>query len=253
MIYSTDMAMIIEKILKISPDYQYMAIRSKNFLQANWHKNKFYVLEKLLQLNKNSTVLDLGTGSGNFELMFHKKCKSIVGVDYNDEAIKFLKSEIKKEKIKNVATYVSDIRKINKIQNIGKFNVVIMMDVIEHVGITDAKKLIKNLKPHLEKNTKILITTPNYWSTWFLLEKILDRVSKLPKMEQHQHISKYNFKNIREVFPNKDFKTIKISSFNLFSYLFPVPFISKLLVNIEMLLPLYPGNLLVTLFEYVKD
>ena len=86
-----------------------------------------------------------------------------------------------------------------------------------------------------------------------MLEKILDKISKLPKMGQHQHIAKYNFKNIRNIFPNKNFKTIKISSFNLFSYLFPVHALSRLFVNIEMLLPLYPGNLLVSLFEYVED
>ena len=158
MIYSTDMALVVEKKLNISPDYQYKAIRSKNFLQANWHQNKFYVLEKLLKLNKKSTVLDLGTGSGNFELMFYKKCKKIVGIDYNDGAIKFLKNKIKERRIKNVSLHISDIRKINKIKNLGKFNTVIMIDIIEHIGINSAKDLIRNLKPHLEEKAKILIT-----------------------------------------------------------------------------------------------
>jgi len=40
-------------------------------------------------------VLDLGTGSGNFELAYAKKLKKIVGVDYNDKLLAFLKNKLR--------------------------------------------------------------------------------------------------------------------------------------------------------------
>lgn len=61
---------IIEKQLGITGDYQYKAIRSKNYLQANWHNNKMLAMKQQLDIHKPETGLDLGTGSGNFELLF---------------------------------------------------------------------------------------------------------------------------------------------------------------------------------------
>ena len=75
---------ITEKTLGITGNYQYQAIRSHNFFQSNWHHNKWLVVEKLLTTYQPKNVLDLGTGSGNFELGFHSRIKNIVGVDYNE-------------------------------------------------------------------------------------------------------------------------------------------------------------------------
>ncbi|KKQ53087.1 MAG: hypothetical protein UT19_C0017G0003 [Candidatus Woesebacteria bacterium GW2011_GWB1_39_10b] len=83
------MKIIIEKQLGIPGDYQYKALRSKNYLQSNWHRNKWLVIGNLLNQYKPEKVLDLGTGSGNFELIFSGMVKKIVGIDYNDEALNF--------------------------------------------------------------------------------------------------------------------------------------------------------------------
>src|SRR5258706_1139906 len=93
---------IIEKQLGITGDYQFKAIRSRNYFQSNWHNNKLAVLQNLITKYQPQTVLDLGTGSGNFELTFANQLQKIVGVDYNDEALKFLEQELKKREIKNV-------------------------------------------------------------------------------------------------------------------------------------------------------
>src|SRR3989304_7100873 len=134
--------LIIEKPLGIPPDYQLKALNSSNFLQSNWHNNKLVTLNFILQKVRPDRVLDLGTGSGNFEFKFHNKIKEIVGVDYNDEAISFLKSELKRKRANTVKLVNGDLREIGKMRGLGKFDLIILIDVIEHLTAFEAGKLV---------------------------------------------------------------------------------------------------------------
>ena len=86
---------IIEKELGITGDYQYQALRKGNFLQSNWHANKLEIVKYLLKKYQPKSVLDLGAGSGNLELKFAHLVKKITAIDYNDEAVSFLKNKLK--------------------------------------------------------------------------------------------------------------------------------------------------------------
>ena len=154
--------MIIEKKLGIPADYQYKAIRRKTFLFSNWHLNKWEILKEFSKFNKSTSVLDLGTGSGNFELIYSKDVKTILGIDYNIEALSFLKKKLKENRIKNVRLVCNDIRKLNKIRIIQKYDLIIMVDVIEHISIDQAQDVIKSLKRFLKPGGEICIVTPNY-------------------------------------------------------------------------------------------
>src|SRR5436190_12325761 len=119
---------IIEKELGIPPDYQYKAIRSKLFPQANWHHNKLVVLKKIIKPHHEMRILNLGAGSGNLELTFHPLVKEIVALDYHDEAMEFLKKKIQEKKIKNVQVVVKDIINLYSLNGFGKFDVITLID-----------------------------------------------------------------------------------------------------------------------------
>jgi 2-polyprenyl-3-methyl-5-hydroxy-6-metoxy-1,4-benzoquinol methylase len=240
---------IVEKKLGISSDYQYKALQSSNFIQSNWHNNKLVVLDYILKLTKAKSVLDLGTGSGNFELKFAKKLDKIVGVDYNDEAIEFLRSKLRKNKINNVKLVVNDIKEIEKIKNFPKFDLIIMVDVIEHLKIRDAEKLVPKLKDLVKKGGSVCIITPNYKSTWLILEQVLDIFTILPHFEGEQHLAKYYKQNLESLFTRVGFRPVFDSSFNLFSFLFFNKPIAKWLCKLEVALKLPFGNLIVSLFK----
>ncbi len=240
---------IVEKRLGISPDYQYKQLRGKNFLFANWHNNKLVVLDYILKLTKAKTVLDLGTGSGNFELKFAKKLDKIVGVDYNDEAIAFLKTKLHENKINNVKLIVNDLKEIEKIGHLPKFDLILMVDVIEHLRITDAEGLVLKLKGLLKSGGEICIITPNYKSPWLLIENILDVFTILPHFEGEQHLAKYYKQNLENLFAKAGFKPVFFSSFNLFSFVFFNKPIAGLLSRLEIALKLPFGNLIVYLFQ----
>ena len=242
--------LIVEKVLGIPPDYQLKALNSSNFLQSNWHNNKLVTLNFILQKVKPKRVLDLGTGSGNFEFKFHKKLKEIVGVDYNDEAIAFLKSELKRKRVNNVKLINWDIRKINKLTRIGKFDLIIIVDVIEHLTAFEAGKLISSLKKFLTKEGKVCVITPNYNGFWPFIEKVLDLFRLVPHMEGRQHRSKFTVRSLNHLFTKRNYYQLYFSTFNLF---FPFVFFNKKLSSfvckIELKLRLSRGNLLIYLFE----
>lgn len=240
---------IVEKKLGISPDYQYRQLRTRNFLFSNWHNNKLVVLTKILQMTKAQDVLDLGTGSGNFELKFAKKLRGITGFDYNDEAIKFLKSKLHERNITNVKLVVGDLREIEKAKIPQKFDLIIMTDVIEHIKVVDGSKLIFKLKSMLKKNGKICIITPNYKSAWLFLEWLLDILKVLPHFDGEQHLAKFYKQNLKIMFEKSGFKSLFFSTFNLFSYLFFTKKISAKLCKLEIWLKMPFGNLIVYLFE----
>lgn len=241
---------IIEEKLGIPPDYQYRALNSKNFLQANWHSNKLHVLRKLLPFTKEDEVLNLGTGSGNFELSFAKEVKKIVGIDYNSKAILFLNNQLKKRGIKNVKLVTADIKSLQKLNNLGKFNYILIIDTLEHVRINEADKVIIFLKTFLKPKGKICIITPNYDSSWRIIEPVLDRVTIIPKLAGEQHLAKYTHKNLSRLFNKNNYKEEKISSFNLLSYFIPNKKISNYLTELEIKMPLNLGSLLVGIFHY---
>lgn len=243
--------MIIEKKLGISGDYQFKAINSKNPLQRNWHRNKFDIIENYFNSDKdlkNKKVLDLGTGSGNFEILFHNKFKYIVGADYNDEALEFLKSKLSENNITNVELIISDFTKFKTDIFKDKFDYIILVDVIEHFKVESAKKLLPNLLELLNDKGKVIVITPNYSSLWILIEKVLDKVQLVPKFQDEQHLAKYNTYNIVDLF-SKNFKNIKLSTFNTLSYLALSYSLNKFINNLEEKIKFKHGNLIFSVFE----
>lgn len=240
---------IVEKQLGIPADYQYRAIRSKNFLQANWHKNKLTVLEHLLGFTKHDTILDLGTGSGNFELHFSKKVKKIIGVDYNDEPLSFLHKQLKKEKKHNVHLVQSDIRDLTKIRAHAPVDMVIAIDVIEHIPETDAVLVVKHIKKLIKKHGKVCIITPNYRSAWILLEAALDKTSFVPKFQGHQHLAKYHKQNLNKVFSDNGFTPVSFRTFNTFSFIAPFEQIAKSLCKLEVSGEFLYGNMIAAIYQ----
>jgi 2-polyprenyl-3-methyl-5-hydroxy-6-metoxy-1,4-benzoquinol methylase len=243
--------MIIEKQLGIKGDYQYQAINSKNYLQKNWHLNKFNLLDEIFKNEKNissKTVLDLGTGSGNFELIFYKKFKYIIGVDYNDEALEFLKSKLESQKIDNVELITKDIKYIEEIGKECLFDYIVLIDIIEHLRNEDGKNLVSKLHKLLNKNGRVIVITPNYKSMWIYIEKILDLLPLLPKFEGEQHLTKYDISSLNNLF-SPYFKNYFCTTFNTFSYLFPVSKLNKLVSLVEYNYQSKYGNLLLSIYE----
>lgn len=242
------MGEIIEKLLGIPPDYQYKALHSSNFLKANWHRNKLVVLEKIIKPSKKMRILDLGTGSGNFELNFASRVKEIVGVDYNNEVIDFLSRKLKEGGITNVRLVNEDMRNISKIENLGKFDVIVMVDVIEHLEKSQSEKIINYLAKILIKKGLLVIVTPNYKSLWIVIERFLDTFRLVPFLNGGQHLVRYCPEKLIDLLTKNGFLLKEIKGFNLLSYMIPNKKLSGNMTLVELNWPIFTGNLLVGKF-----
>lgn len=236
---------IVEKQLGIPPDYQYKALRFGPWIQKNWHANKFLIIKNILANFKGKTVLDLGTGSGNFELLFSKDFVHLYGVDYNDEALSFLRNKLRSLGIKNVSLFQSDIRNLPPEVTKRKYDCIVTVDTIEHIKLEDAKRVIKGLKKLLNKGGVLVIITPNTLSLWVLIEWVLDKFTIVPKFAGSQHLGKFTPESIKEVLTAAKITPVNCFTFNLFSYLCPWVSLRRKLVNFEQQHIGYTGCLLV--------
>ncbi len=240
---------IVEHELGIKGDYQFKALHGNNYLQSNWHANKWAVIGTLLNGDNTKRVLDLGTGSGNFELLFYSKFDEIVGVDYNDNALNFLRKMLKHRKISNVVLKKHNLLTLSSVKGLGTFDLIILIDVIEHLDKSAQSSIIKSLRKLLNKGGRVVIVTPNYGGFWPVIEKAVDRFTSIPHLEDIQHITKFDKALLHDLFAANGFATRKISTFNTFSYIAPVRSLSTWAAKKEVSLALPFGNLLLGVFE----
>jgi len=122
-------------------------------------------LENLRMINfKNKKILDIGCGAGIFEQYVGSKAKRIIAIDVNKKDL-----ETAKKNVKNRNVYFKELG-ISGIKNLGKekFEVVCMLDVIEHLPKKSEIKALENIHYVLKKNGRLLISTPKKNASVFL-------------------------------------------------------------------------------------
>ena len=110
-------------------------------------------------LNTDSKVLELGCGVGIFTKLLAKKVKNgiIEAVDLSAKSIAVAENELKHKK--NIHFDVADVVKY-KPEN-SDFDMITLMDVIEHVPLERHAELFRNLAEIATEKTNILINIPN--------------------------------------------------------------------------------------------
>ena len=101
------------------------------------------------------SILDVGCGTGYFAHLISKYNCTIKGIDFSDEAINIAKTNYKKT---NLSFEKIDVQ--NEDEKLEKFNIITSLGVLEHMD--DPLETLLILKKHLEKNGKMIITSPNW-------------------------------------------------------------------------------------------
>lgn len=102
---------------------------------------------------KGKKVVDIGCGQGYGSSILSPLAKSILGLDYNQDAINYAS---KNYKHKNLRFSVGDFVQFKGKE---KFDVVVAFEVIEH--IYEDENFLKNICTILNGNSLVLISTPN--------------------------------------------------------------------------------------------
>jgi len=108
---------------------------------------------------KQLTVLDAGSGKGEYSLELAKHFKKVVGVDPYYHAYKTSLKLLKTSKLKNIKFVNSTMEDYSTNE---KFNVIVALTVIEHME--NAQESFKQIFKLLKKDGIVYITAPNkYW------------------------------------------------------------------------------------------
>ena len=170
-----------------------------------------FVKKYLSKISKKKKILDAGCGEGVIVEEFKKKGYDITGFDYNYSS-------------KNV--FKGDIRNMNFKNN--SFDIVLALDIIEHLNFEEQELAIAELKRVLKRKGRILLAIPNLAHfasriSFLFLGKLL-RTSSIerhkgdrPIKEYLELLKKHGLKIIRRkgLFP-----TMPISS--ILTFLFPL-------------------------------
>jgi ubiquinone/menaquinone biosynthesis C-methylase UbiE len=173
---------------EIEPGY-YDNVFNKNTVQGLWHKIKFSKVECII--GKTSYHLDIGCGPGTFLGNYLKNSRRI-GVDLALNQIKYAKEKYNSRNKKIQFRAVKNNKLPFKDNN---FSSISLIEIIEHLNDDEIKLTIKECLRCLMPGGKLVLTTPNYFSLWPLLEFFLNLIS--PISYKNQHISKFNISKMK--------------------------------------------------------
>lgn len=155
-----------------------------------WHITKRNAVLSLIakyQKNKGLNILDIGCGAGKNVETFAKLGKAW-GIDSSQEAIKFCK----KRDLKNIYLAKSDSLPFKN----NLFNVVTLLDVLEHV---EEKPTLSEIKRVLAPNGILIINVPAFSWLWSKWDKVL------------HHKRRYTKKSLEKILLQNGFMAKKMS------------------------------------------
>lgn len=135
------------------PDYELDNFDDKEDLEIS-----AYPFAKILNrcIPKDSSIIDIGTGTGQLSAYLSLKRKNVYGIDFSDSSLDKAKLLKKKLKLKSLHLKKVDIMDVKQIKDINKkFDYVLSLGVLHHTE--NAYQAFKNILPLLKGNGCIAI------------------------------------------------------------------------------------------------
>lgn len=200
--------------IEIPGDYQYKAWKESVRIRRFWYENKIKLVKWLNLVDKSKVVLDAGCGSGVLTLHLMNTCKSVYALGSNKGALSFLREKIGQtsEKNSNVEFIDADLRTIPLKDNL--FDIVFLYEVVEHFSGDDLNLMIREIRRVLKKNGYLVLTTPNFYSFWPLLEFLIDFFRLGVTLRNEQHLTRFDPKKLTDFLSRNNFEIAKTGTFN---------------------------------------
>jgi len=151
-------------------------------IRRAWHQQKFARILGCLPDGPNQSILDVGCFAGSFlSLLPQERYSRQVGVDILPDQIAYAREHF--------ATPFRTFEHVSSIEGIsgipGTFDCATLIEVIEHLHPHELDEMFRQVVAKVRPGGLIAMSTPNYTSTWPLLEVMLNRVSDVTYDEQH--------------------------------------------------------------------
>jgi 2-polyprenyl-3-methyl-5-hydroxy-6-metoxy-1,4-benzoquinol methylase len=176
-------------------------------------------------------VLDVGCYDGTISKAIEKNGNQVIGIDISPAAVKLAKK-------KGIEAYIVNLEKEKIPKTLGKFDVVVAGEIIEHIFDTDS--FIKKLSSALRPSGFLILTTPNLAGLGSRLSLLL---GKMPWMIESDiqpgksgHIRYFTFEELAKLLSRNGFKVIKLTTDSVGLGNLTVPFLDKLFPTIGQII-----------------
>jgi len=165
-----------------------------------FYNEKYDLFEK--HVNKEDrSILDIGSGLGYFLKRGKERGWVTFGIEPSDDSCDYSK----KHGLKIANEYLNE----NNYQDLGKFDVVHMHEVLEH--LPNPIKLIKLVKKMLNPDGLVCIVSPNDYNP---LQEAFVKNSETPKwwIAPPEHINYFDFSTINNILKSNGFTVVEQTS-----------------------------------------
>ncbi|MGI8955444.1 MAG: class I SAM-dependent methyltransferase [Chthoniobacterales bacterium] len=197
--------------IAIPGDYQARAFRSSRRAQRFWHEAKVRLIERMACPGATDHVLDAGCGSGVISHFLAGQCASVVANDSNPAAIQFARETFRDP---NLHFFLGQLQTVD---GYGPFDWIYVLEVIEHLYQEQVEELLCIFKGMIKPGGHLFLTTPNYKSTWPLMERVLDQLKLVPQLAQAQHVSRFTNASLQSACKEAGWTIVRSGAFNAFA------------------------------------
>ncbi len=157
-------------------------LRDGSPIRRLWHLSKFERVLDYLPARPGQSILDVGCFAGTFLSMAdEERFTRQLGVDILPRQVAYAN-----ERYGTAHRRFQALSSITELAGIDEtFDCVTIIEVIEHLAPAEIEQLLGHVARLLVPGGTLVITTPNYASTWPILELILNRVGDVNYKEQH--------------------------------------------------------------------
>ena len=205
-----------------------LGLEKNKGLQSNWHNCTYKNVLDLISNSSNN--LDYACGSGTFIGRYLQS--KATGVDIAIEQVNYARSKFKDKNFFSVEEF-------NNLNTEEKFETITVLGLIEFLTVNEFLVILKQLRELLDKNGKIVLTTPNY----SLLFKAIQKLSIIFGINNYSEVtvSKFTKNKITNILKRSDFEDIEVKKIVNFGIFFSI-FSHNLGLKIEKLIEKYFSN-----------
>ena len=194
--------------IHISGDYQARALTSDRATQRFWHEAKFRLIERTAMPAKHERVLDAGCGSGTISQFLSLHAGDVVAIDSNPSAIRYATDTFKAPNLR------FRLGQFDELIGDKPFDRIYCIEVIEHLYEHQVAEILSLFYKLTKPGSHLFLTTPNYRSTWPLIEWLLDRYALVAKLDEAQHVTRFTKEKLTKMCQHTGWKITQMGTFN---------------------------------------
>lgn len=160
--------------ITLPPEYAYFF--EKDLIRLLIRLARYKFIARLIK--KTDHLLEIGSGSGVGSIFLGQHCARVTGLDVKTTEVEEARLINRRE---NVEFKAGDFFQLELIQ---QYDVILGLDVIEHMTVEQGHKLLKAMAQHIKPNGMAVIGTPSIYS--FEYQSPLSKASHVKCYDQQE-------------------------------------------------------------------